>query len=104
MGLSTRSDTNAAEQMQALVEPFGYELHLVRVTGCLHLKSAVTQVREDTLLINPDWVDKRDFAGVKFIEIDASEPYAANAVLDWRLFGLPELLSEDPAPPGSVRH
>ncbi len=81
MGLSTRSDTDAAEQMQALVEPFGYELHLVRVTGCLHLKSAVTQVREDTLLINPEWVDKRDFAGVKFIEIDASEPYAANAVL-----------------------
>ena len=81
MGLSTRSDTNAAEQMQALLEPLGYELHVVRVTGCLHLKSAVTQVREDTLLINPDWVEKRDFTGVKFIEIDASEPYAANAVL-----------------------
>jgi dimethylargininase len=81
MGLSTRSDTNAAEQLQALLAPFGYELHLVRVTGCLHLKSAVTQVREDTLLINPSWVDKGDFLGVEFIGIDASEPYAANAVL-----------------------
>ena len=81
MGISTRSDTNAAGQMQAFLEPLGYQLHVVRVTGCLHLKTAVTQVKEDTLLINPQWVDRSDFAGVKFIEIDASEPYAANAVL-----------------------
>jgi dimethylargininase len=81
IGLSTRSDTNAAEQLQALLQPFGYDVHVVEVNGCLHLKSAVTQVTPDTLLINPDWVDKKVFSGVKFIEIDASEPYAANAVL-----------------------
>ena len=81
MGISTRSDTNAAEQLQAILEPFGYEVHAVNVTGCLHLKSAVTQVNDDTLLINPAWLDKKEFAGVKFLEIDASEPYAANALL-----------------------
>ncbi len=51
------------------------------MTGCLHLKSAVTQVSQATLLVNPAWVDKKAFGAVKFIEIDASEPYAANAVL-----------------------
>jgi dimethylargininase len=81
MGMSTRSDTNAAEQLQAILEPLGYDLQVVEVTSCLHLKSAVTQVREDTLLINPAWVDKSLFGGVKFIEVDASEPYAANALL-----------------------
>jgi dimethylargininase len=81
MGISTRSDGNAAEQMQAFLEPLGYELHVVRVGGCLHLKSAVTQVKEDTMLINRNWVDKSDFGDVKFIENDASEPYASNAVL-----------------------
>jgi dimethylargininase len=80
VGLSTRSDTNALEQIQDFLLPFGYELHAVTVTGCLHLKSAVTQVTQDTLLINPGWVDKENFGGVKFIEIDPSEPYAANAV------------------------
>jgi dimethylargininase len=50
-------------------------------SGCLHLKSAVTQVAEDTLLINPAWTDKKNFAGMKFIEIDPSESYAANALL-----------------------
>jgi dimethylargininase len=81
VGLSTRSDTNAAEQLQALLQPFGYEVHMAAVTGCLHLKSAVTQVGTDTLLVNPAWVDKSQFSGVKFIEIDASESYAANALL-----------------------
>ena len=81
IGLSSRSDTNAVEQIQAFLEPYGYEVHAVNVTGCLHLKSAVTQVAADTLLINPEWVDKGNFAGMKFIEIDPSEPYAANALM-----------------------
>jgi len=53
----------------------------VNVTGCLHLKSAVTQVNEDTLLINPEWVSKDAFPDMDFIEVEPSEPYAANAVL-----------------------
>ena len=81
VGLSTRSDTNAIEQMQDFLQPFGVDLHAVIVTGCLHLKSAVTQVAENTLLINPAWVDKNNFRGVNFIEVDPSEPYAANAVM-----------------------
>ena len=81
IGLSSRSDTNAIEQIQDFLEPYGYQVHAVEVTGCLHLKSAVTQVAGDTLLINPAWVDKGNFAGMKFIEIDPSESYAANALL-----------------------
>ena len=81
IGLSSRSDTNAMEQMQDFLQPYGYEVHAVMVTGCLHLKSAVTQISEDTLLINPAWTDKKNFAGMKFIEIDPSESYAANALL-----------------------
>ena len=81
VGITSRSTEDAIEQMKAILEPRNYEVRAVRVTGCLHLKSAVTQVGEDTLLINPKWVSKDDFPGMKFIEIDSSEPYAANAVL-----------------------
>ena len=81
IGLSSRSDANAIEQIQDFLLPYGYEVHAVIVTGCLHLKSAVTQVSKDTLLINPQWVDKKNFFGMKFIEIDPSESYAANALL-----------------------
>jgi dimethylargininase len=81
VGISSRSTENAIEQIKAILEPIGYEVRAVNVAGCLHLKSAVTQVSEDTLLINPQWVSKDDFPGMHFIEVDPSEPYAANAVL-----------------------
>ena len=81
VGLSSRSTEDAIEQMKAILEPRSYEVRGVRVTGCLHLKSAVTQVSKDTLLINPEWVSKEDFPGFHFIDVDPSEAYAANAVL-----------------------
>ena len=81
IGISSRSTENAVEQMKAILEPRDYHVHALNVTGCLHLKSAVTQVSKDTLLINPEWVSKDDFPGMQFIEVDPSEPYAANAVL-----------------------
>jgi dimethylargininase len=81
VGLSTRSNPSAIEQMQAFVKPYGYIVMGVPVSGCLHLKSAVTQVAEDSLLINPEWVDRVNFPGMQFIDVDPSEPYAANVLL-----------------------
>lgn len=81
VGLSSRSTEDAIKQIKAILEPRGYQIQGVNVTGCLHLKSAVTQVSEDTLLINPQWVSKEAFPNMRFIEVDPSEPYAANAVL-----------------------
>ncbi len=80
VGLTSRSNNAAIEQMQSILAPYGYRVQGVPVTGCLHLKTAVTQVAEKTLLINPSWVEKRFFSGFDFIEVDPSEPFAANAV------------------------
>jgi dimethylargininase len=81
VGLTLRSNLSAIDQVLSFLRPHGYTVHGVPVSGCLHLKSAVTQVAEDTLLINPAWVDKADFPSMKFIEVDESEPNAANALL-----------------------
>jgi dimethylargininase len=81
VGLATRSNRSAIDQMQAFLELYFYVVHGVPVTGCLHLKSAVTQVAQDTLLINPAWVDRAAFPGMQFIEVDPAEPYAANALM-----------------------
>ena len=80
VGISSRSNSSAIEQMQQHLAPFGYAVQGVEVTGCLHLKSAVTQVSEDTLLINPHWVDRAYFNDFRLVEVDPSEPGAANAV------------------------
>jgi len=80
IGLSSRSNRSAVEQTQKFLAPYGYTVKGVEVTGCLHLKSAVTQVNDDILLINPAWVDRSIFGTMKFIEVDEAEPSAANAV------------------------
>ena len=81
VGQSSRSNQAAIEQMGAFLASFGYTVKGVKVSGCLHLKSAVTQVAADTLLVNPAWVGKENFPGMKFIDVEPSEAYAANAVL-----------------------
>lgn len=81
IGLSGRSNPAGLEQVRALVEPRGYTVHEVGVKGCLHLKSAVTQVAPDSLLINRAWVDASTFEGMRLIDVDPSEPCAANALL-----------------------
>jgi dimethylargininase len=81
VGLSERSNQAAIEQMSALLSPLGYSVRGVVVTGCLHFKSAVTQVAPETLLINREWIDAGVFGRQTLIDVDPDEPYAANALL-----------------------
>ena len=62
------------------MKPHGYEVVSVPVTGCLHLKSAVTSIAENTLLANRAWFDTTPFTGYDWIDVDPSEPHAANAL------------------------
>ena len=52
----------------------------VRVSGCLHLKSAVTLADAATLLLNPDWIDRAHFRTFDLLEVDREEPFAANVL------------------------
>ena len=81
VGYSSRSNHLALEQLQVILSPYGYTIKGVEISSCLHLKSAVTLIAEKTLLINPDWIDKKFFPRMDFIEIDGSEPFSANALL-----------------------
>jgi dimethylargininase len=67
--------------LRSFLTPFGYTVREVPVSGCLHLKSAITQVAAKALLINPEWVNRVHFEGMQFIEVEPSEAYAANALL-----------------------
>jgi dimethylargininase len=80
VGLSGRSNRAAIEQMRATLAPLGYTVQGVAVDGCLHLKSAVTQVAADTLLVNRDWLDVSAFGDLRLIDVDPAEPTAANAL------------------------
>ena len=80
VGRSLRSDAAGHGQLRDLVAPRGYSVVPVPVRGCLHLKSAVTALSADRLLLNPAWADGSAFAGFGIIEVDPAEPHAANAL------------------------
>ena len=80
VGNSTRTNADGIRQLAQLTSPHGYSVYPLIVSGCLHLKSAVTRVGEDVVLLNPEWVDASSFDGVNVIEVDPREPFAANAV------------------------
>ena len=48
--------------------------------GALHLKTAVTALAADLLLMNPAWIDQACFGGRDFIEIDPTEPFSGNSL------------------------
>jgi dimethylargininase len=81
VGISNRSNAGGIAQLGALLLPFNYRVLPVTVRGCLHLKSAVTQVMADELLINSRYVERNQFPGMRFIEVDELEPSGANALM-----------------------
>ena len=81
VGQSQRTNAEGLAQLRTILEPFGYRVVGVPVAGCLHLKSAVTQVADDTVLLHSGWIESQPFAAYERIEIDPAEPHAANALL-----------------------
>ena len=67
----------------------------MQLHDCLHLKSAVTRVDDETLLINKKWVDAFHFEDYELIEIDPFEPYAANCLPIGGSIYLPDIFPKD---------
>jgi len=114
VGVSGRTTAGGAHQLATILAPHGIDVVPVVVTGCLHLKSAVTfcgdlrpegpnlrpeggnlrpkggnlrpkggNLRPEGrsyLLINPAWVDSAPFAEFELVDVDPSEPHAANVL------------------------
>ena len=80
VGLSTRSNKEAVDQLNVLLKEYGYTVKGVHLHDCLHLKSAVSRVDDHTLLINRNWVDAEPFTSYDLIDLDPSEPFAANCL------------------------
>jgi dimethylargininase len=80
VGRSSRTNDDGIQALQRLVGEYDYRVVPTGFTGCLHLKSAVTTVADDVLLMNPAWVEASAFPGCDVLSIDAGEPGGANAL------------------------
>ena len=80
VGRSSRSNESGVSSLRQALAPFGYTVSSVGLEGCLHLKSAVSEVAPGILLVNPAWVDPGAFEAAELVEIDPQEPHAANVL------------------------
>ena len=86
VGQSTRTNEAALVQIRRILGPFGYTVVGARVHGCLHLKSAVTALADEVLLVNKAWIDPETFSAFTLVEVAPEEPSAANVLrLDDRI-------------------
>ena len=80
VGFSRRTNEEGIRQLSAILSRHAYEVIPVAVTGCLHLKSAVTFLGRNTLLANRNWFGTAPFAGCEWIDVAPEEPHAGNAL------------------------
>lgn len=80
VGVGSRTSRDGVRQLQEATGLYGYEVRAVSVSGCLHLKSAVSALAPGLVLANPAWIDVTRIEGQRVIEVDPAEPSAANVL------------------------
>ncbi|MBK8042571.1 MAG: hypothetical protein IPK21_07845 [Haliscomenobacter sp.] len=80
IGLSTRTNEAGIRQFAALVEPNGYTVVSVPVSGLLHLKSAVTYLGNGQVILAPAYVDPSYFKEYHLLKLSEAEAYCANCL------------------------
>jgi dimethylargininase len=79
-GLSTRTNALGLDALRKIVGPFGYTVVPVEVRGSLHLTTGCGVVNDETILLNPRWVDSTAFTGLRQLHVPEPEPWAANTI------------------------
>ena len=79
-GVSTRTNREGVEALRAIVEPLGYQVTPVGIRACLHLKTACTSLDDETVLVNPAWIDSDALGAFRLLYVPAEEPFGANVL------------------------
>ena len=80
VGLSTRTNARGIAALAEIVECFGYTVIPVVVNGGLHLTTGCGIVNDETVLLNPRWLDAFAFSGLRRLYVPEDEPWAANTI------------------------
>jgi dimethylargininase len=81
VGLSQRTNREGFSQLRDILGGYDYQVQPVEVRGSLHLKSACSQIGNDTILVNRSLLDVKPLRGLKLIDVPDEEPAGANALL-----------------------
>jgi dimethylargininase len=78
VGRTKRTNREGIESLARILEPIGYSVIPVRTRRSLHLKTACTAIDDETLFVNPDWLDLEPLEAFNLVSTPAEEPWSAN--------------------------
>ncbi|MFZ0747325.1 MAG: arginine deiminase family protein [Terracidiphilus sp.] len=83
LGISHRTNEEGAQQLAAHLAGLGYTSSTIDVRGrtsILHLKSGISYIGDNTLVVMEEMADNEQFRRFNLIRVAAEESYAANCV------------------------
>jgi dimethylargininase len=80
VGQTSRTNAGGVRELARILGAYGYEVKAIGTKGSLHLKSACTALDDDTLFVNPEWVELDELKGFNLIHTPAGEPWSANVI------------------------
>jgi len=80
IGISQRTNVQGAKQLIAFLERYGMTGSMVPLKEMLHLKSGLSYLEQNNLLITGEFINHSTFADFQKIEVDPAESYAANSL------------------------
>ncbi len=80
IGISQRTNIQGADQLIKILERYGMTGSTVPLKEMLHLKSGLSYLEQNHLLISGEFINHPAFEEFQKIEVDANESYAANSL------------------------
>lgn len=80
IGLSTRTNEQGVEQFTSFAQKFGYKVVVIPVSCNTHLKTYVTYLQNNTMLLGGEFTERLDFNSFTLIKMQDSDEYAANCL------------------------
>ena len=80
VGQTLRTNGQGIEELSKLLSPYGYTIVAVRTKGSLHLKSTCTAIDDETLFVNPEWVELDRLSEFNLVRTPPEEPDSANVL------------------------
>jgi dimethylargininase len=78
VGRSKRTNSYGIESLTRIARSLGYNVTPVSVMGSLHLSTACSALDEETVLLNPRWIDATPFSRYWVLNVSEDEPWSAS--------------------------
>jgi len=80
VGLSARTNRAGAGQFAGILSGYGFRVITVQMEKFLHLKTGLSYLENNQLLISGEFIGRPEFDKFRHIKVDEAEGYAANSI------------------------